>query len=226
MCLQESIPVECQQPACQPYVLHNEQECIPVGCILTDGQTQLKILPSLTKDKLVVKQECIRVGCIPSAAVAVSPARHACMPPCHVCPHHTPRAMHALHHACPPATHAPPIPCKPPSATHAPLPCMPPSATHPPAVNRITDRCKNIAFPQLLLRTVTKLLTLCSREPLRGVSILRCVWGWGEETRGRGETPRRAGAEETGVHAQVHLQNQPHSKLDKIREKVLQIYTQ
>ena len=26
----------------------------------------------------------------------------------------------------------------------------------PPLVNRITDRCKNITFPQLLLRTVTR----------------------------------------------------------------------
>ena len=126
MCLQESIPVGCQPPACQPYVIHNEQECIPVAYILTDGQTQLKILPSLTKDKLVVKQDCIPVGCVPSAEVAVSPATHTCMPPCHVClPHHTP------------------LPCIA-STMHAPLPHMPlpchasPLLPHMPPVPRMT----------------------------------------------------------------------------------------
>ena len=67
---------------------------------------------------------------------------------CHAQPRHTrPPAMHA------PVTYTP--------ATHAPLPCMPPCHAHPsvmhaPPMNRITDRCKNITFPQLLLRTVTK----------------------------------------------------------------------
>ena len=50
------------------------------------------------------------------------------------------------------------------SYTHTPLSHMPPSAMHPsplpaaPAVNRITDRCKNIIFPQLRLREVKMLL--------------------------------------------------------------------
>ena len=78
------------------------------------------------------------------------PPCHACPPathaPCHVCllPH-IPLAMHAPCHACPlpctsPAMHAP---------CHAhPLPCMSPT------VNRMTDDCENITFPQLLLRMV------------------------------------------------------------------------
>ena len=78
------------------------------------------------------KQECIPVGCILSAVVAISPATHVCPPP------HMPHC-----HACPPP-HTPPF-----------LPCMPhtpPPRTTP--AKKITDRCKNITFLELLLRTV------------------------------------------------------------------------
>ena len=60
------------------------------------------------KEKMIkTRQECIPVGCVPSAAVAVSPATHAPLPP------RTP-----LRHACS-------LPCMPPCHVH-PLPCMPP----------------------------------------------------------------------------------------------------
>ena len=82
---------------------------------------------------------------------AHTPATHAplpCMPPathapCHACPPamHVSPAMHT-----PPTTHTPYNACPP--AMHAPMPCM------PSPLNRITDRCRNIIFPQLLLRTV------------------------------------------------------------------------
>ena len=70
---------------------------------------------------------------------------------CHACPPpttHTP-AMHTPPgHTCPPAMHA---------ATTHPLPHMPPlPCTPPPTVDRMTDACENITFPQLLLRTVIK----------------------------------------------------------------------
>ena len=98
------------------------------------------------------QQECIPIGCVLYATVAVSPATHAFphlprMPPSHACllPHTHP-ATHTLCHACLPATH--PLPCKHPPPPHMPLlPCMP-----PPPVNRITDRCKNITFTQLLIK--------------------------------------------------------------------------
>ena len=46
-------------------------------------------------------------------------------------------------------------PAMPPPDMYAPLPCTPLMPRMPPSpVNRITDRCKNITFPQLLLRTV------------------------------------------------------------------------
>ena len=89
-----------------------------------------------------------------SLTVSHAPHNHAhppqpCMPPCnHTCPHN---------HACPPTMHAPH------SHTHTPLqPCMPPTTTHAPPVNRITDTCKNITFPQLRLRAV-KMATKGSR---------------------------------------------------------------
>ena len=67
-----------------------------------------------------------------------------------------------------PATHVPPLPYMPPvmhaPAMHAPchacsLSCMPPCHIHPlPCMplpmDRMTDACENITFPQLLLRTV------------------------------------------------------------------------
>ena len=89
------------------------------------------------------------------------PHNHACPPqpcmppttmhaPCnHVCP---PAATHAPHnHTCPPQPHMPPCnhTCTPHNHT-----CSP-ATTHAPPVNRITDTCKNITFPQLRLWAVT-----------------------------------------------------------------------
>ena len=85
-------------------------------------------------------QECIPVGCVPSAAVA----------PAHPLAMHTPYATHTPCHTCPlPHTPSCLLPHMPPPR-HT---CSP--AMHaPPPVNRITDSCKNITFPQLLLWTV------------------------------------------------------------------------
>ena len=97
-------------------------------------------------------QECIPVGCITSTAVAVSPAKHTPLP-CHACP--PPRTP--LLPCTPPATHASP-------AMHAPAmhaPCHATPLPRTPPVNRITDRCKNITFPQLLLRTVKIAFYVC-----------------------------------------------------------------
>ena len=98
---------------------------------------------------------------IPSAAVVVSPAKHApchiCPPaihtPCHACPPamHVPFAMHAPHHACPPAMHTPchvhPLPHMPPPphmppTTHAPHHAYPPPL--PPWTELLTQACKNL----------------------------------------------------------------------------------
>ena len=98
--------------------------------------------------KTMLEQECIPVGSVPSAAVAVSPTTHT---PCHAQPP-SPH-MPPLPRTSPFATHAPPLPHMP-HLCHAhplpqyPLPCM------PPPVDRMTDACENITFPQLLLRTV------------------------------------------------------------------------
>ena len=82
-----------------------------------------------------MQQECIPVGCVPSAAVAISPATYAWPLPC-----------------MPPLPYMPPaIPA--PCGTH-PLPRMPPCHAHPQRGQ--TDTCKNITFPQLLLRTVKR----------------------------------------------------------------------
>ena len=69
---------------------------------------------------------------------------HASPLPCHVSPLpcHAPPATHSLPHT---PCHTSPIPPHDP-----PLPAM----LDPLPVNRITDRCKNFTFPQLLLRTV------------------------------------------------------------------------
>ena len=70
---------------------------------------------------------------------------HTCLlpqiPPCHTCPpgKHAPPAMHAPCHA-----HLLPH-MPPPLAMHAPLPCT---------FLGQSDTCKNITFPQLLLRAV------------------------------------------------------------------------
>ena len=70
---------------------------------------------------------CPPQPCMPPLS-CMPPCNHAC-PPYHACPHN---------HTCP----------LPPPTTHA-----PPPATHAcPPVNRITDTCKNITFPQLRLR--------------------------------------------------------------------------
>ena len=75
-------------------------------------------------------------GCVSSAAVAHT---HACPPPRHA---------HALMGMYP----TPPYHASCPPAMHAPTPCH----TCPTPLNRISDRCKNITFPQLLLRTVKR----------------------------------------------------------------------
>ena len=96
---------------------------------------------------------------------------------CHACP--TPLPCTPSYHACPlpctPSCHACP-PCHThhahPAATHAPyahlLPCMSPMHTSchacpPPWTEWLTDKRKNITFPQLRLRAVTK-ITLTTRD--------------------------------------------------------------
>ena len=86
---------------------------------------------------------------------------HACPPPCMPPAMHAPLppTMHAPLHACP--HHACPWPCMP-AAMHAPYPptCMSPCHACPPhpPVNRVTDTCKNITFPQFCLQTVNMYL--------------------------------------------------------------------
>ena len=94
------------------------------------------------------------------------PCNHACHPPPPAITHALLATMHTPWQPClPPGNHARPL-----AARHAPLPrqpCMPPwqphmppaathpwAATHAPPVDRITDTCKNITFPQLRLRAV------------------------------------------------------------------------
>ena len=88
--------------------------------------------------------------------------------PCTPPPPCTPPATHA-----PPATHGPlchahPLPHMPP-ATHAPLchiyplPCMPPPLS--------IEACKNITFPQLLLRTVVKRMDVSNQFLCLGKSV-------------------------------------------------------
>ena len=106
--------------------------------------------------KILQVQDCIPVGCVPPTAVAVSPAMQA-PPPCMPLTMHAPPTTHAPGHACP-------LPCMP-----LPLPqtCMPlchacplRHTRPPPPVNRITDTCKNITFPQFRLRTVDMYLEI------------------------------------------------------------------
>ena len=75
------------------------------------------------------EQECIPVGCVPPTAVAVGGG---------------------LHHA-PPREQT--TPDQAPPQTGTPREQTPPRSRHSP-VNRITDTCKNITFPQLRLRAV------------------------------------------------------------------------
>ena len=91
-----------------------------------------------------------------------SPATHnpPYMPP----PTHT--SCHAPCNTCPLAMHAPsPPPPRMPPATHAPRDTCPTPATRPPTtcspVDRMTDTCENVTFPQLLLRTV--IMTRCEQ---------------------------------------------------------------
>ena len=81
-------------------------------------------------------QECIPVGCVPSAAVAVGGVY----------------TRHPRDQTPPPSRHLP-------GSRHNPPPRSKPPGTKPPGVgtppvNRITDTCKNITFPQLRLRAV------------------------------------------------------------------------
>ena len=72
-------------------------------------------------------------------------------------------------------THSPALPCTPPP--HMPSsPCMPPFAIHTPPVTRITDRSKNITFPQLQLRAVINF-----EDPLVVPEHLCHLWGGGHE---------------------------------------------
>ena len=78
-------------------------------------------------------------------------------------PHMPPTTMHTPHnHTCPPTTMHIPLQSHTPSAITdaSPQPCTPPcNHAHPP-INRITDTCKNITFPQLRLRAVKIAITL------------------------------------------------------------------
>ena len=95
------------------------------------------------------------------------PPQQPCTPP-HATPHAAPATMHAPqqpcmppgNHECPPATtyapwqpHMPPGNHACPPSNHA----CPPATTHAPPMDRITDTCKNITFPQLRLRVVKML---------------------------------------------------------------------
>ena len=102
----------------------------------------------------MLKQECIPVGCVPPAAVAVLGGLHQ-----------TPRWEQTT-----PLDQAPPMTRHPTGTRHppragtfqeqaSPWEQAPPTprSRHPlPPVNRITDTCKNITFPQLHLRAVMK----------------------------------------------------------------------
>ena len=99
-----------------------------------------------------------------SRRVLCMPPQQPHMPPAttHAPYNHTPNHAYPYNHTCPPQpcmsphnhTH-PPQPCMPPTTTHAPTTMLDPPATmHAPPVNRITDTCKNITFPQLRLRAV------------------------------------------------------------------------
>ena len=132
-----------------------------MGCVCGDIRVVLFLQLKSSPAKTLIKQQCIPVGFVPSLQwLSLLP----CIPPlphCHTRPLSCmPLAMHVPCHAIPLTTHTPlpfmpssmqapqhvcPLPCTPP-AMHAPLPHKPPA--------RITDKCKNITFPQLLLRAV------------------------------------------------------------------------
>ena len=80
-----------------------------------------------------IKQECIPVGCVP---------------PAHW-PYLVVSAMHAPCHTCPPAMHAPLLPCMPPPHHACPLPRMPPAMHAPLWTEFLTHASENITLPQL-----------------------------------------------------------------------------
>ena len=118
-----------------------------------------------------------RLSCMHAPTMHTPPMPSAMHVPCHTCPcHEHPQhsPMQANHHICPPATHAPamhappctplhhachPPPCMPPLPRTLPLPCT------PPWTELLTDRCKNITFPQFRLRTVKK--SKCQKSSVR-----------------------------------------------------------
>ena len=111
------------------------------------------------KYEIVIKQECIPVGCVPSAAVAVSGGGVVCLGGC-----------------LPGGVYPRGVSAKeggrgglPSGGVSAQRGCMPRDvclgrgvsvggiySSLPLPVNRMTDRCKNITFPLLRLRTVMK----------------------------------------------------------------------
>ena len=120
-----------------------EQECIPVGFVLSAAMT----VSPVTHIPLPCTPPChtCPLPCMASATHTPTPPHtpplhHTCF--CHACP-----LLHPLHH------HTCPLPCMPP-AMHAPchtcpLPCIPPTthtpfqARRPPPPNKITDACEN-----------------------------------------------------------------------------------
>ena len=149
------------------YFIINKNAWIPVGCV---PSTAVTVFPAMHP-----RHACPPAMHTPPAMHApchtCPPAMHAPLPvmaPCHTWP-----LPCMPHHACPlphrhPAMNAPckacPLPHTPP-AMHAPLQHMPhyhawPPAMHtprpltPPPLDRMSDACENITFPQLLLRTL------------------------------------------------------------------------
>ena len=106
------------------------------------------------------KQECIPVGCIPSASVTISGM--GCLPrgcPPRGCSPREVSAWGCLPRGCLPGGCLPSRVCLGVClGVCLPRGCTPPAhrmlGYKQPPVNRITDRCKNITFPQLHLRNV------------------------------------------------------------------------
>ena len=122
-----------------------------------NGNEPWKPMHEYQEGDVAIRQECIPVGCVPPTAVAVrgaistrhSPPSRSRTPP--------PWSMH-------PPDQAPPGPGTPRDQTLR-------EQAHPP-VNRITDTCKNITFPQLRLRAVIMLRMSATYLYLRVVYIL------------------------------------------------------
>ena len=96
------------------------------------------------------KQECIPVGCVPPAAVAVRGGLHQA--PSRADPQSRPPTGPGNTPDEAPPDQAPPTSRPPAPGNRHRLPGSRP----PPPVNRITDTCKNITFPQLRLRAVIR----------------------------------------------------------------------